>query len=298
MGRQMEFTTGPFGTRYDDQAAQVRGLGGKVFYVNPAAGGDDDVDTPFPDVDEALCFATLQAAIDATTADRGDVVIVKRGAHSITETVSVNKAGISIIAQDYGCDARNQGEKGYIWPASTFTTGPCLTISAPCYIEGLGISSRHVAGSSVLITGEGGGFTGGWIHINRCRIPDWIGNSYGIDCEAGAYLLIEGCQFEGFTNGINFNATASNNPTNFVIRDNHFHDCTYAVGFEGGTPHNFLIQHNVCIDSKLLDHGARAGDGLVSCNYLETATDDGSYDEAVNFLQADGIQISGNYYAE
>jgi hypothetical protein len=58
-----------------------------------------------------------------------------------------------------------------------------------------------------------------------------------------------------------------------------------------------MIGENVCEDSKLLS-AASAATGLIYGNYLETATDTGSYNTTVATLQGYGLNFSGNHYSE
>jgi hypothetical protein len=298
----MEFSGGPFGTYVPDMAAMVRNIGGKVFYVNYAAGGADDTDHPWPDVDGSLCFDTMQGAIDACVDDRGDLILVKRGYNGFTTGIEFNKAGIMVVAQLFGMPPIYKGE--YFAQHNTGTSSYAAKISKPCYIEGLGFETSWESGdrSSSLLIEVASGWPG-WIHLKHCRFPNWAGNTdYAINCEAGANMLFEVCSFEGVTNafagGIAFGGSPTQNPVRNIVYDCLFEDCTYAIDHIDGTPQNFLYEHNKVIDGKMLNSRNAAADGLICDNFYETATDTGTYDVAVATLQGNGIQLSGNHYSE
>ena len=55
-------------------------------------------------------YSSIAAAYTDCVANRGDIIICKKGAHSITETITCNKAGVTIMAQDVGMNPINQGQ--------------------------------------------------------------------------------------------------------------------------------------------------------------------------------------------
>jgi hypothetical protein len=285
----------------DRQLATMAVLG-KVYYVNYAAGGADEADSPFPVVDNSECFDTMQGAIDACVDNRGDLIIVKRGYNAITSPILFNKAGIIVVAQEFGMPPIYVGE--YFAQHNTGTTQAAAVISKPCKIVGLGFETSWASGdrSSSLLIEVASGWPG-WIHLLNCRFPNWAGaTDYAINCEAGANMLIEECSFEGtttaFTGGIAFGGSPTQNPVRNIVRNCVFEDCTYAIDHIDGTPQNFLYHSNFVIDGKFLNSRNAAADGLMCNNWLETATDTGSYDITVNALQANGIQVCDQHYAE
>jgi hypothetical protein len=297
----MEFTTGPFGTVDADQAALVRRLGGKVFYVNYAAGGADDVDAPWPEVDNELCFDTMQGAIDACVDNRGDIIHVKRGYNAITTPILFNKAGISVYVQEFGMPSIYMGE--YFAQHNTGTTEAAAVISKPCKLVGLGFETSWASGdrSSSLLIEVASGWPG-WIELKYCRFPNWAGaTDYGINCEAGANMLFHKSSFEGvttaFTGGVGFGGSPTQNPVRNIVRKSLFEDCTYGLVHVDGTPQNFWYHKNAFIDAKILDSKGAAADGLVSGNWCELANT-AAYDDTIATLQAQGIQFSDNHYSE
>lgn len=275
------------------------------FKGNAAVNGDGkSPDTPFND---------LQDAIDASDDNAGDVIVVMRGAYNPTEAINVDCAGLVIRAQNFGVNPLSP-EKFAIYPDASYATGPMFIVSQPCRIEGLEIVTRNVApgadndamttsGAALAIAGEGGGYAGGFVHLKNCRFVDWWGNAYGVEFGAGAYCLIEDCEFEGFDAGVYFRSTSSNNPAFNTVRNCKFIDCTNGIEHKvGATPGNFLYYGNVFIDyTDAIDFnqaGGGAGNGLVANNYYETATDAATYDCTVAQAQALGVTFSGNHYSE
>ena len=280
--------------------------GGRTFFVNTAGGGADDIDVPWWAVDEVTVFSTLQAAIDACVANRGDIIYVKRGTQTVSATVNFNKAGISVIGQMWGIGSLARGEETTLLAAASFTDGPVATITATCLIYGLGFVSRDTgatffSGAAALIGGLSTASPFG-VHMKACRFPKWnVSNRIGLAIEGSSNCLVEECDFEGVGTAFAAGIYIQGAMQNLVIRGNHFRDCTSAVvmgAFAGGGPHFMLGPGNVCEDSKLLNSGGNTATGLVCGNYLETATNATSYDATVATLQGQGIQFSGNRYSE
>jgi len=276
------------------------GIGdGEVFYVDPSSGSTSNSgESP----DDA--FATLQAGIDACVSGRGDVIMRLPGGEEVTETITFNKSGIYIKAVTYGANPYAKGEMFSVYAASSFTDGPVATITSRCTIEGLGFVSRDTGatfydGAAMLIGGLATALPFG-VHILNCRFPKWnLDNRIGIAMEGTSDTVVEGCSFEGvgadFDSGIYVQGAAQN----ISIIGNLFRDCTYAVvfgSFAGGGP-ECIIHSNFCEGSKLLS-AASAATGIVSDNWLMTATDTGSYSAIVNTLNGYGLQMSDNHYAE
>lgn len=249
---------------------------------------------------------SLQDAIDACVAGNGDIILVTRGGHEVSATVNFNKSGIIVIAVDDGQSPLARGEYNGIYAAAGFTDGPVATITAPCFIQGLGFVSRDTgatfySGAALLIGGLATALPWG-VHIKGCRFPKWgLDNRLGIGIEGSSNCLIEDCDFEGVGADFDAGIYVQGATQNLVIRGNHFRDCTYAVefgAFAGGGPHIILGPDNICEDSKLLKAGGNAATGLVCGNYLETATDAASYDDTVAALKALGLNFAGNHYSE
>lgn len=253
---------------------------------------------------------SLQDAIDATVSGNGDIILVKRGGHTVTTAVNFNKSGIMVIAVDDGLSPIARGEFNGIFADGSYTDGPVAQITAPCYIQGMGFASRDTgglffAGAACLIGGATPNGAYG-VHMKHCRFPKWgLSNRIGLAIAGGqavSDVLIEECVFEGvgadFDSGIYVQGAVEN----LEIRRCRFRSCTYAIEHGafagGGGPHCMYIE-NVCEDSKLLKAGGFTATGLISGNYLETGTDSGSYDAGiVATLNGLGLNFSGNHYAE
>ena len=276
------------------------GIGdGEVFYVDPSSGSSSASGGSPTDA-----FDTLQAGIDACTSGRGDVIMRLPGGEEVTETVTFNKSGIYVKAVTYGANPMATGELFSTYSASTFTDGPAATITSRCTIEGLGFVSRDTGasfydGAAMLIGGEGTALPFG-VHILNCRFPKWgLDNRIGLAIEGGSDVTVEGCSFEGVSADFDSGIYVQGASQNISIIGNHFRDCTYAVvfgAFAGGGP-EAIIGHNVCEGSKLLSAPGTAT-AIVCDNWLMTATDSASYNTTVSALNAYGIQMSDNHYAE
>jgi hypothetical protein len=288
----------------DDVAMEA--LSGKVFYVNANATGADDVDSPFPDVDESVCFSTLQAAIDACVASRGDIIIVKRGGEAVTTQVTFNKQGIRVISQRWGMSPAFRGEFTSIY-STTITDGPVAQIIDACYIEGLGFAGADATttfyrGCALLIGGEATAEPYG-VHLYQCRFPKWgLDNSKGIAIEGSSDCLIEECYFEGvgadFTTGIYVQGATAN----LEIRNCRFRDCDYAIthgAFADATAPSCIYTGNIVegADSKFLNTGSNTAVGIICNNWFATDQGTSTNDISVADTETLGLQMTGNYYS-
>jgi hypothetical protein len=260
----------------------------QVFYVRP---GTD----------------ALQEAIDAAEAARGDILAVRPGTHTVTEAVNFNKAGIRVMAVGPTLNPLAQGEYHALLADEGYTDGPAGIITARCIIEGLGFVSRDTgatffAGAALLIGGAAAGAFG--VHLKHCRFPKWnVDNRIGLAIAGGAAVsdcLIEECSFEGVGAAFDAGIYVQGSVENLEVRRNRFRQCTYAIqhgAFAGGGPHCFYHE-NLCEDAKLLNADGNDATGLIAGNWVETATDTGSYDDTVDALNALGLYFAGNHYAE
>lgn len=283
---------------------------GEVFGVDPTSGADTNLGTK-----RNQCFATMQTAVDACVANRGDMIVRFPGTENPTTAILFNKAGVVVRSSDSFCGGSNpyEPEKFSTYPAAAYATGPTAIISQPTTLWGLEFVTRnvtHVAtdacttvGAAVAFAGEGGGYAGGFSHLYRCRFVDWWGNAYGLWFAAGAYNTIEECSLEGFDSAVAFYSTASNNPAFNTIKHCTFKDNTQGIEHVvGATPGNHLYMRNVFIDyTDAIDFNQAtggAGNGLICDNFFETATDAATFDCTVGQAQAIGWQFSGNHYSE
>jgi len=270
-----------------------------VFHVDPGSGNDNNPGT------QSEPFAATQTAIDACTTGNGDVIVRNPGTETLTETLALNKGGITVIAATHGINPLARGEYFAYLSDAGFTDGPIATVTARCTIIGLGFVSRDAgstffSGAAMLIGGLATASPFG-VDIIGCRFPKWnVSNRIGIAIEGSSDCRILGCAFEGVGASFDSGIYVQGATQNLEIQENRFRQCTYAIthgAFAGGGPHGMYIR-NFCEDAKLLEAGGFAATALVSDNFLETATDGVSYDDTVDNLNALGINFSGNHYAE
>lgn len=288
--------------------ADIYQISGQVFYYNPAEGGDDDVGSPFPPVDGKRCFDTIQAAIDICVANRGDWIHAKRGSETVTQTVNFNKAGITVMVQDWGCNPLVKGEFSALVAGTGFTDGPVAKLTQPCRIEGMGFASRDAgttffSGAACLIGGNGDAAPFGVV-MRHCRFPKFnFTNRIGLAIEGSSDCLVEECTFEGvgadFESGIYIQGATQN----LVIRRNHFRDCDYAItlgAFAGGGPAFIIGPENIVqgADSKFLNSQANTASGVIVGNYFNTDQGTATFDRTTDQLDAQGIQLIGNFYKD
>jgi len=255
--------------------------------------------------DPAVTSYTLQNAIDDCTPAKGDVIVFLPGGHEVSAQVNIDCSGITIIAANRGLNPLVDGEFHAVYSAASFTTGPAAKISAPCRIIGIGFASRDTgatffSGAACLIGGDADANPFG-VHMKNCRFPKWgLDNRIGLAIEGSSDCFIEECGFEGVGSAFDMGIYIQGAMQNLEIKACRFRQCTAAIktgAFAGGGPH-VLVHQNIVEDGKLLDTDGNAGTGLITNNFLETATGTGSFDRAVGTLQTAGWQISGNQYAE
>lgn len=287
----------PLGFRHFPDAIEL--------FVDPGHGDASD-NNDGTDPNEPLL--TIAQAMTNCTDGRGDVIWISPGTYNPTAAITVNKSDVRIFGMPQGGNPEQPENGVVIYPAASYTTGPMFIVEVPCTIAYLDIITRNVthtatpatASASLVFDGEGGAFNGGFCHIHHCRFVDWWGSDYGIWAYAGAYNLIEDCNFEGFDAGIGWGSSVGNNPDYNVVRRCTFRDCVNGIEhIAGATPHNFVYQSNVFVDyTDAIDFNNQAADGLVCDNWYETATDAATYDIAVAAAQVLGINFSGNHYSE
>lgn len=247
----------------------------------------------------------LQDAIDAAVANSGDLILVQRAGHEVTQTVTFNKTGIMVKAIDDGFNPLAKGEYHSVYAAEAFIDGPVATVIAPCLIEGLAFASRDPnalfwGGAAMLIGGLASALPFG-VHIKNCRFPKWgWDNRIGIAVEGTTDVLIEKCTFEGVGSALRAGIYLQGAMQNITIRRNHFRQCTAAVllgAFAGGGPHMILGPDNVVQDGYLLETDTNSANGSIIGNYSDLAVGN-AYDRTVTQLKAQGLQPSGNHYLE
>lgn len=294
------------------------GLGqlGKIYFVARAAeGGSDSNEGTTPDKP----LLNLQTAIDKCPGlvngrMGGDLIIVGRGTHVVTEKINFNKAGLTVMSADAGMPPQRKGERFAFWAHASYDDGPIAEITQPTRLIGLGFSSRYKAGESLLITGAAG-FNGGFISIESCRFPDWTQDTIAtaIRINGCEQSLITNCVFDGLYHGfgtgaiiLNNSAAGASTPVSHLrIMGNRFAGVgsdKHCVVLTGSAPQGLTIAHNY-VDGgytgnhgKLLNNADLATRGLVAGNYLGGMADkDGAADNRTNM---ESLKWVGNYYDE
>lgn len=276
---------------------------GETFFVDPVNGSDGKNGKSFYHP-----MKTLQAAIDRCESSRGDQIIAAKGSYEVTTPVLFNKTGISVRVSDFGGQRANVGEYCGIYSAAAYTDGPAAIVTKACTIDGFGFVSRDVganfySGAALLLRGSAAGVADANpfnTKIVNCRFPKWgLDNRIGVAIDGSSDCGIINCMFEGVGTSFGSGIYVQGATQNLLIQGNTFRSCTYGVlfgSFAGGGPH-CLIEQNRCEDSKLLS-AASAATGLVCNNWLEGATDTGSYNDTVDNLNTLGLVFCDQHYAE
>ncbi|KKL21707.1 hypothetical protein LCGC14_2442730 [marine sediment metagenome] len=250
--------------------------------------------------------AELVAALAASVAANGDVILLPRGGIEVSSTVIVAVSGVRIIAVDDGLNPLVRGEFNGIFAAAGFVDGPAVQVTAPCSLEGIGFVSRDTGatffdGAALLLGGNADANPFGvWLH--GCRFPKWgLDNRIGLAIEGSSDCLVEECTFEGVGSAFAAGMYIQGAMQNLTIRNNYFRQCTAAVKcgtFTGSPDGPHLFMHgNFVEDGLMLDTDGNPGLGLIADNYSELTTGT-TYDRAVATLQGVGWQFSGNHYKE
>lgn len=225
-------------------------------------------------------------AVDAATADNGDIIIVSPGSHINTDQLVLNKSGITIVAAELGLPAEEQGEKFTINAAPSLSSGPPVKILDPCRIIGMGFAGRDLTAEHLLIDcEEQGGFNGGFISLEYCRFSTWYGAiDYGIRMIGGAINKIRHCSFDGLFGGFDVGAIGFDNDTGGItpayteVVDCRFHGVgsgKHAIVHKAGsTPLSVLYARNYLLpgflgnQGKFLDNNNVAATGMAVDNWL------------------------------
>ena len=308
------------------------GPGGQTFFVNFNGGDADDVDVPWWDVDNDKdgrgVFDTLQGAIDACVADRGDTIYVKAGdsVYQPAATINFNKSGIRVFGQQMGAS----DQRIRVMIDCQDTSGPAFNITKRCHIRGLQVMSLGTAagGNSywggeaicpvILIDNIGSSVDGQGTLIERCLvrnsaradITDLILNKGAPDVE------VSFCHFEGHVigepNGVTWGGSSDAGPGggrggSTYVHDSHFNHCEYAFNMAGVGTRNRLI-HNYTgynqvggtwtlgIKYPVGGGSTFASNALMADNYFGL-TPDTSHSHTITELEVRGIICAGNHYA-
>ena len=247
---------------------------------------------------------TWQSAIDACVADKGDVIVAMNAGKEVTASVNFNKAGIRVMAMDYGLSPLSGGEYTSIYAGENFIDGPVAIITQPCRIEGIAFASRDTgalfySGAAALIGGLATALPFG-VHMKHCRFPKWgMGNRIGLAIEGSSNCLVDRCDIEGaFDSGIYVQGACGH----LQIRKSHFSLATYAITFgafaNAGVNTQFLLgPGNVTIGpTKFLSGTANTGKGTIFGNYFATAVGNATFDQALSSVETAGWHCVDNGY--
>ena len=236
-----------------------------------------------------------------------------------------NKKGIRVQATfDIGAGQDN-GERFTI--NADATPDICAAIiSEPCTIVGLGFDSANTTAASdagnfgTVYLGSGSGFDGGnYSQLIKCHFDNWGHALYAIGSNYNDYVKIKDCCIDGTINGVGGSANAFTAGLHIrqghyvTVEDNTFRGCAYAI--QHGTPNpasadhsnqNFIYKGNRVVvangTEKFIDFNTLAtyskSYGLVSDNWLGTATNATSYNDTVANAQTAKVTFSGNHYSE
>jgi len=282
------------------------GVDGRIFYVDEdttGAGSGSDASSGL-EADES--FATLQAAIDACTNDYGDLIICKAATQTVTEAVTFDKKGITVMAEGIGYPDIAKGERFMIY--GSHTDGPAAIITAPCKIIGMGFCGSEAAGGSLEINGTTGGFGGGnFVELYNVRFSHWgIAKAYALILQGTGDVVVDSCYFDGYTAGYTTAAIslqlagASGTWATHIVNNRFNNVTTYAMKMEtGAVPVRGLVEHNFMVGAgKFFDDNDVDGSFVFYDNYLITATDTSSYGDSVDNLQTAGYNFVNNHYPE
>lgn len=281
---------------------------GSLYYVDPSNGSDSNGGQSPDDA-----YATLQTAIDACTADNGDVIVVKPGNHGVTSTVTFDCSGITVVAAQLGLPAEEQGEKFTVNAAASLDDAPVGIITAPTRIIGLGFAGRDTTQESLLIDcEEAGGFSGGFSSLEYCRFSCWYGAmDAGLRTIGGAVNKVIGCSFDGIFAGFGTAAIIMENDTGgFAASYTEVKNCVFqGVGSgkhaiqhaTGSVPVGVFYGHNRLVGGflgnygKFLDNNNVASTGLIADNWLAPLANQGA---AFENMTNSSIGFADNHYEE
>jgi hypothetical protein len=247
---------------------------------------------------------TWQSAIDACVADKGDVIVAMNAGAEVSAAVNFNKAGIRVLAMDYGLSPLSGGEYTSIYAAASFTDGPVANITQPCFIQGIAFAGRDTgatfySGAAALIGGLATALPFG-VHLKGCRFPKWgLDNRIGLAIEGSSNCMVDECDFEGaFDSGIYVQGAAGH----LRVRKCHFCLATYAIthGAFSDAGVNTQMEYgpgNVTVGAtKFLETGGNPGIGMIFGNYFSTAVGAATFDDTVANLLTNGWVCAGNEY--
>lgn len=210
-----------FVTKYGTLWAQIPNSSGNVYWVAPSASytvhGDafsasDNNDGLSPD----RAMLTIDAAVSACTADAGDVVVCLPGSHTLSASVAMDVAGVTLMGLPSGAGNYLKQKTSVTAPASD--QGINVT-AANCEIAYLNIIPA-TTDSGIDLTANAD-----QLHIHHCSFdmatPAVNAATIGIDAiGAASNLLVDHCYFE--CDGAQGQAIVATATLDSVIEDCHF----------------------------------------------------------------------------
>lgn len=198
-------------TKYGSFWGTLPGTTGRYFWVAPAAAytvegtvfeASDDNDGLSPE----RALLTVNRAIALATASVGDIIVLLPGSHSVSSTISVSKAGLTITGISSGRQNANthRGANGAkrlrTRITSTGTAGIIFTVSAAdVEISDLDLAPPAAGGRGISVSA-----TGDRLYVHDCSfalVATASATTYGITFPAGvtgdvtADVLVRNCYF-------------------------------------------------------------------------------------------------------
>lgn len=261
-------------------------------------------------------FDALNEALAACEDNRGDLILVAPGTHSVDEIVDFNVIGVRVHAVNMGMPPEAAGERFTIRPAADYTDGPAAKITQPVHLKGLGFTTRFIEADNPLSSGlmidceETGGFNGGFSLIENCRFSCWYGaQAYGVYQIGGAWNVFRGCSWDGLFGGFAnagigaANDTGGQAPAFLHIEDNYFSGLGSSKPglkfISGAVPVNLVMVGNHNLDGfgtrgVLLDNNSVVSGGTVGGNWTGLANKAAAFLNLTN----SNIAFQDNHYNE
>jgi hypothetical protein len=268
--------------------------GGKVFYVDPTNGSDNNTGKG-----PNYAVATLAKAISKCVASRGDVIVRLPGTETVTSTVTLNCSGVTIV-----CTA---GAGNVMKPKSFLltnsTTGPALTITAPCNIFGMQFRAINTPAGNCAVMVDSTD-----VLLQGCIFQHAGGAIVGVEINGASDVSIRHCWFKDYT-------AAGDSPLHVVIdgatvasRFNvtgcRFINCLQCIEHEAtALPTEFEYASNIMYPSAVATYFLNINTvgsayGVLCDNYIPLASNDVMADVNQAGLVALGVHLMGNHYEE
>ena len=285
--------------------------------------GDTSYTTP-SGVTTQMFQPNLQSAINACVDLRGDVIFVGPRTTVVATPILLNKKGITVAALFNFGGGIDNGERT-TFNADATPNIPCFIVSEPCIISGLGFDSANTltltgAVGGAISLGPGSGFDGGnFVTIQNCRFDNFGAAACAISSQYNDYVKIINCDFDGTNNATSGGANEFASGINVIqshfmtVEGCTFRGCTYAIlhGTANPSSSTHSCQNFIYFGNRVMVSGGTErfvnfntlatyslSYGLISNNYLGTATDTASYNDTVANAKTAKVTFSGNHYAE